>query len=203
MVTSVSVSFEFYEQFVGKDLDRNECALHGSHKIGIASNVYNPRTKKKYFIGLSSTYHQTYHRRSSFLFGNKENDDINKNNKKYEQKGVLFSVDIDGRKKPVPNGIALRKFEIITMKLDWINQLLIFKRQRQNTGIYNGENDLDEKLICIPLKSNINSSSMDVTNMEWYPCCSLCLNQTDSFMWNTEEGQEDYIRITMLPGDIL
>lgn len=199
MVNSVSVSFEFYEQFVEKDMDRNECALHGSIKIGIASNVYNPKTKKKYFIGLSSTYHQTYHRRSSFLFGYKDND----NNKKYQEQGVLFSVDIDGRKKSIPNGMALRKFEVITMKLDWINQLLIFQRQRQNKGAYNGEKDLDERLICIPLKSNINSFSMDPTAMDWYPCCALCLNQTESFMWNSEKGEEDYIRITMLPGDIL
>lgn len=198
MTNSISISFEFYEQFVSDNLDRNDCALHGSHKIGIASDIYNPKTKKKYFIGLSSTYHQTYHRRSSFLLKSYDNDNDNDNGNKYKQDGVLFTVDIDGKKKAVENGIALRKFEIITMRIDLINKLLIFKRERQNQCRM--EQKQDDSLICIPLKSNINSS-LDIKEMKWYPCWAFCLNQTDSFMWNSRI--DDFIRITMLPGDIL
>eukprot|EP00483_Globobulimina_turgida_P000692 UN00692 len=98
----VSISFEIYEHFIDNKFDRNECALHGSHKIGIASNVYNPKTKKKYFIGLSSTYNQHYHRKSNFSYGNIY--------RRHKEEGVLFTVDIDGKKKAVQNGIALKKF---------------------------------------------------------------------------------------------
>eukprot|EP01084_Bolivina_argentea_P265346 449745_1 len=190
IISSVSVSFEIYEHFVADKLDRNDCALHGSHKIGISSNICNPKTKKKYFIGLSSTYNQQYHRKSSFLYGNMHT--------RHKEEGVLFMININGKKKPIKNGIAFRKFEVITMYIDWINKLLMFKRQMQNESTENRSKN--ECLIKISLKNNI-LSSLDVKQMEWFPCAAMCLAQTDSFMWNNQV--DDFIRITLLPGDIL
>eukprot|EP00483_Globobulimina_turgida_P009711 UN09730 len=120
--------------------------------------------------------------------------------KRHREEGVLFTVDIDGKKKAVQNGIALRKFETITMGIDWTTKMLIFKRQRQYEST--DERTKNESLICISLKSNI-SSSLDATEMEWYPCCAMCLAQTDSFMWTNNNKTKNFIRVTLLPGDIL
>ena len=146
--------------------DRKYSALCGSHKIGI--NFIQKNNKKK-FCGILSYF--------NYSFKNKYN--------KYKQNGTIHKIDINGNKKIIKNEIALRKHEIIQIKIDWICKQLIFNR----ISLKNNKNKIVINNIC---DNNNNNNNDNIC----YISCNICINDIDSFMWN-DNKDKDYISYTL------
>ena len=177
--------FEIYQKYLDfkkYDLnifDRKMSALCGAHKIGIMAEYSKGFKKEKYFIGIYSFF--------NYSFKNKYN--------KHKQNGNMYKVDINGNKQLIKSQIALRKHEIIEMKIDWISMKLIFNRisLKKGVGLGKGGGKYDDSGdIIIDLKSFDYNKKF----MHWYPCCDICVNDIDSFMWN-DNKDKDFISYTI------
>merc|ERR1712157_559750 len=90
--------------------------MGGKHKIGIIGTTKECNGKmKRHFIGIMSSFNYTVHRAKY------------RNN--YNREGEMFILNgLNGKQTLVQNESALRKFEILQLKIDWLTMKMIFKR---------------------------------------------------------------------------
>jgi len=178
--------FELYQKYVDHkkyDLhhsgDRRRFPMDGTHKLGIQATDGN----KTYFIGIMSFF------------------DFNACRNKYsrhKQNGLLYQCGGNARNTLIRGETALRKHEIIEMKINWIESVLIFNRITSFSDhvrpIVGMTKDHHEIRVAIDL--NVHAQENNIHLLQWYPLCSVCVNDVDSFMWNSNQDK-DFISYTI------
>merc|ERR1711879_916837 len=98
-------------------------------------------------------------------------------------------------------GMALRKHEVLELKIDWLTNKMIIKRLAGDQGEseYDSMHTMNGQRQDRPLMKDIvlNLKRKDMLQREWFLNCSVCVNDIESFMWNLE-NDKDYISYTVL-----
>ena len=111
--------------------------------------------------------------------------------------GELYRVSGDGNRSLIEGEAALRKHEVVELKVDWLMRRLVVRRRKVNAigGMMSSpramRDDDEEKDIVLNL-----SGIQGLLDIEWTVSCSVCVNDVESFMWNGD-NDKDFITYTV------